>query len=101
METLVSIKVHESRVSLILTLKYSLKSQKPPSLICEKVMLPAPVASTSNSGDTPEEATEGIMILAAVSPATVADPTLTLISAAINQAIKNGDSPRPAIATPI
>ena len=52
----------ESKVSLVdqvfivsatLMLKYSLTSQKPPSLTWEKMSAPAPVAMASNSGRTP------------------------------------------------
>ena len=50
----------------------------------EKI-LPAPLAKTRSSGAIPEDSTIGIIIPAAVKPATVADPTIIRIMAAMSQ----------------
>ena len=100
MDTVVSISVQDFKVSFMLRLKYSLNSQNPPSFTCESMILPAPVASTNNSGDTEVFGIIGAMILPAVNPATVADPTLILIMAAINHANKIGDMPNPLSTVP-
>ena len=49
------------------------------------------MASTINSALTPVLDTSGNIIPAAVNPATVADPTQTLITVAMNQANSNGE----------
>jgi len=54
-------------------LKYSLKSQKPPSFRWEKIRLPAQVLITNNSGDTPEFANALESIPAVAVAATVAE----------------------------
>ena len=89
-ETMVSIILHVLMVSFTVRLKYSLNIQNPGSLTCENIKLPAPVASTINAGFTPEAAIMGATIPAAVKPATVAEPILTLIMAAIIQASNKG-----------
>src|SRR5665213_1036170 len=66
-------------------LKYSLTSQKPPSLTCEKMSAPAPVAMASNSGCTPVLCNAmGATLLAAVAMATVDDPVARRMAAANN-----------------
>ncbi len=71
-------------MSLMLKLKYSLNNQNPESLTCENNRLPAPTERTIRLGLIPPRATMGAMMLAAVSPATVADPTQTRITAAVS-----------------
>jgi len=90
METIVSIIVQEDRVSLMVRLKYSLNIQKPPSLTCENMRLPEPIASTISSGLTSDIERKDNMIPEAVSPATVADPTHTRMMAAMSQASTSG-----------
>src|SRR5699024_686884 len=89
-ETVVSINVQDRNVSLTLTLKYSLKSQNPPSFIWEKKMLPAPVAKTNNSGLMTVCPIMGVIMFSAVRAATVAEQTLTRIRATIIIAISIG-----------
>src|SRR5665213_636952 len=85
-EIIVSITDQDRIVSLIDKLKYSLNSQKPPSFTCEKARLPAPIASTIKLGLIDGScSTIAETIPAAVRPATVADPRLTRIIAAISQ----------------
>ncbi len=84
-ETMDSMTDQDRIVSEILRLKYSLKSQKPPSFTCENIKLPAPILNTIKLGSTPPPATKGYIIPAAVNPAIVAEPTQTRIMAAINQ----------------
>ena len=72
-------------------MKYSLNIQNPASFTCDNIRLPEPIASTINSGLTSELEISGRTIPAAVKPATVADPTQTLITVAINQAKIKGD----------
>ena len=70
-------------VSVTLMLKYSFTSQKPPSLTCEKMGEPAPVAMASNSGCTPGVCNAmGATMPAAVVMATVAEPVASRMSAA-------------------
>src|SRR5260370_27706229 len=69
-----------------LILKYSLTSQKPPSLTCEKTSDPAPVAIVSSSGRTPVWIAIGATIPAAMVIATVADPVARRTRAATNHA---------------
>ena len=71
----VSITLHVFNVSLILRLKYSLKSQNPPSFTCPNIRLPEPIASTISSGFTAPPVTSGRTMPAVVMPATVAEPT--------------------------
>ncbi len=89
--TMVSITVQVDKVSLTERLKYSLNNQKPPSLTCDSIKLPDPMASTISSGLTPVPDTRGKTIPAAVRPATVADPMHTLMMVAISQASKSGE----------
>jgi hypothetical protein len=49
-EIIVSQTDHVLSVWATVILKYSFTSQKPPSLTCEKINEPAPVATASNSG---------------------------------------------------
>src|ERR1700677_3056070 len=92
----------ESRVSLVdqvfivsatLMLKYSLTSQKPPSLTWEKMSAPAPVAMANNSGRTPGLCRRmGPTMVADVLIATVEDPVARRMSAAISQPNKSSDT---------
>ena len=81
---------HEQIVSFMLRLKYSLNIQKPESLTCENIKLPAPKDKTINFGIAPVYETKGITTPAAVNAATVADPTHKRITAEINQPKING-----------
>lgn len=89
-ETIVSITDHDRSVSVSDKLKYSLNIQKPESFTCEKSRLPAPIDSTIKLGFTAVPVITGAMMPAAVKPATVAEPTQTLIAAASNQPKING-----------
>ena len=91
METKVSITVQDKKVCFNVSLKNSLYIQKPESLMCDPKTLPAPTASTINSGDTFPISTKGATIPAAVNPATVADPKVTLSKAVITHAKSKGD----------
>ena len=75
-------------VCFTVKLKYSLNIQKAGSLTCEKKRLPAPVANTIKQGFTLLVAIIGATMPAVVRPATVAEPVLTLMIAATNQAKK-------------
>src|SRR5579862_3582371 len=89
-EMIVSQRDHVLMVSATLMLKYSFTSQKPPSLTCEKISDPAPVAIASSSGRTPGVcAAIGATIPAAVLIATVEEPVASRISAATIHAISN------------
>lgn len=74
-DTIVSMIDHEQIVSFMLRLKYSLNIQKPESLTCENIKLPAPKDKTIKFGFAPVCVTKGITTPAAVNAATVADPT--------------------------
>ena len=89
--TKVSITVQVDKVSLTERLKYSLNIQKPVSLTWESIKLPEPMAKTINSGLVPVPEASGSTIPAAVSPATVADPTLTRMAVAMSQANTKGE----------
>ena len=78
-------------VSPMVRLKYSLNSQNPGSLTCEKITLPDPTAITINSGLTPVVAISGAAIPPAVIAATVAEPSAIRSTAAIDQAINSGE----------
>ena len=82
--TRVSITVHVDRVSLTERLKYSLKSQNPPSFTWDSIKLPDPMARTMSSGCTLVPETRGRTMPAAVRPATVAEPMLTRSMVAIS-----------------
>jgi len=82
--------LHVSSVSRIVALKYSLNIQKPLSLKCENIRLPAPVARTISSGCTLLCATIGASTPAAVIPATVAEPIDARSSAATPNARMSG-----------
>ena len=84
-DMIVSMMDQDRIVSLIERLKYSLKSQKPPSLTWEKKRLPAPTDRTIRLGSTCKRFVNGNMMPAAVRPATVADPRQTRMIAAISQ----------------
>ena len=73
----VSIKVQEKKVLFIERLKNSLNIQKAVSLTCDIKTLPAPTASTNNSGETFDVTSSGATIPEAVIPATVAEPSVT------------------------
>ena len=81
---------HEQIVSFMLRLKYSLNIQKPESLTCENIKLPAPKDKTIKFGFAPVCVTKGITTPAAVNAATAADPTHKRITAEINQPKING-----------
>lgn len=89
--TRVSMTVQVDRVSFTDRLKYSLNIQNPVSFTWDSIKLPEPMAKTINSGLTPVLEAKGKTIPAAVSPATVADPTLTRMAVAMSQANINGD----------
>lgn len=89
-ETIVSITDQDLNVSFIDRLKYSLNIQKPGSLTCENIKLPAPIDNTIRFGFTPVLIISGAMIPAVVRPAIVAEPTETRIKAAINQPKSKG-----------
>ena len=76
---------HEQIVSFMLRLKYSLNIQKPESLTCENIKLPAPKDKTIKFGFAPVCVTKGITTPAAVNAATVADPTHKRITAALGK----------------
>jgi len=84
-EITVSITVHDKKVCLRDSLKNSLNIQKPESLTCEPKTLPVPTANTINSGETTPVATNGDTTPAAVMPATVAEPIVTLNNAVTTQ----------------
>jgi len=73
-DTIVSMIVQVAKVWRIVRLKYSLNNQNPPSLTCENVMLPAPMARTSSSGRMAECCNKGSNIPTVVNAATVEDP---------------------------
>ena len=98
-EIMVSIILHERIVCRMERLKYSLKSQNPPSLTCEKIRLPDPVASTRSTGLIEVIAYTGANIPAVVNAATVAEPTAIRINAAIPQHNKIGDISTPPMAS--
>ena len=78
-------------------LKYSFTSQNPPSFTCDAMSEPAPIATTSSSLFTSGIAAAiGAMMLAAVTHATVADPTASRSSDAITQPSTSGESVQPA-----
>src|SRR5215472_7270975 len=88
---MLSMMVQVAKVCRMVRLKYSLNNQKPPSLICEKVMLPAPTASTISSGGVPECWKRGSSIPTAVSAATVEEPVQMRMSAATHHPAINGE----------
>ena len=89
-EIKVSITVQDKNVCFKLSLKNSLYIQKPESLMCDPNTLPAPTANTINSGDTLPAKTSGATMPAAVNPATVAEPKVTLNKAVITHAKSKG-----------
>src|SRR6187402_710150 len=95
MPTMPSMSVQLMIVSFNDRLKYSLAIQKPESLTCENIKLPAPTASTMRFGSTPPAATTGAIRLAAVMPATVAEPSDTRITPAISQPSTSGSIEMP------
>jgi len=86
----VSINVHEKKVCFKERLKNSLNIQNAVSFTWDIKTLPEPTASTINSGDTPDVATNGATIPEAVIAATVAEPIVTLKQAVTNHANSNG-----------
>ena len=88
--TIDSITVQDRTVSFKLRLKYSLNIQKPESLTCDNIKLPAPMDRTIKFGFTPVATTNGATMPAAVSPATVAEPTATRTAMAISQPNNKG-----------
>ena len=91
----VSITVQTAKVCFMLTLKYSLNIQKPTSLKCENIKLPAPVEITINSGEIFVPLINGNAIAAAVIHATVAEPVARRKSAAIHHARMSGEKCKP------
>ena len=84
---IVSSTVHVATVCGTVMLKYSFTSQNPPSFTCEAMSEPAPIATTISSLLTSGIAVAiGAMMLAAVTQATVAEPTDRRSSAAITHA---------------
>lgn len=72
--------------------KYSLMSQKPASLTCEKKTEPQPIASTSNAAWAGGRlVVVGSKMPAAVTVATVAEPVANRITTATSQAISSGE----------
>src|SRR5687768_16503432 len=90
METMVSINDHERSVSFIPRLKYSLNNQNPASFTCENIKLPAPMDNTIRLGSVLVYFITGAMMPAVVRPATVADPTHTLMMAAMSHPNTSG-----------
>src|SRR5262249_52266342 len=83
---------HVCNVCGTVKFRYSFTNQNPPSLTCDRMSEPAPIATTSNSTFVPGVwATMGARMPAAVEIATVAEPVATRISAATNQPSNNGD----------
>ena len=82
----------DKNVCLSERLKNSLNIQKPVSLTWENIRLPAPTANTISSEDVPVIDSNGNTMPAAVSPATVAEPSVTLNKAATAQPAIKGDS---------
>ena len=72
--------------------KYSLMSQKPASLTCEKKTEPQPIARTSNAAWAGGKlAATGSRMPAAVTVATVAEPVANRMTTATSQAISSGE----------
>src|SRR5207302_162572 len=89
--TIVSSTVQVAKVCGTVIFKYSLTSQNPPSLRCDAIREPAPIATTSRSLFTPGIAAAiGARMLAAVTTATVAEPTANRSNAAITQPSTSG-----------
>src|SRR5690606_17244935 len=91
-DTMVSMTDQERIVSRMVNPKNSLNIQNPGSLTWENMRLPAPVASTINSGLVFVDVINGSAIPAVVRPATVADPNDTRIAAAIPHTNSNGEN---------
>src|SRR5205085_11078708 len=90
--TIVSSAVHVATVCGTDIFRYSFTSQNPPSLTWEAIAEPAPMATTSSSLLTwGSAAAIGAMILAAVTTATVTDPTARRRTAAITQPRTSGE----------
>ena len=88
---IVSMTVQVERVSFTERLKYSLTIQNAPSLTCESIRLPDPIARTNNSLLTVPFNVKGRRIPAVVKPATVAEPTHIRKIAAIIHPNNRGD----------
>src|SRR5699024_6521601 len=91
-EMIVSMTDHVLMVSPMVIPKYSLTSQNPASLTCEKNNEPAPIANTTRAvwaGDSP--AANGATIPEAVTVATVADPVASRTSTATSQPRNSAD----------
>src|SRR5690625_1323661 len=82
---------HVLKVSFIVRLKYSLKSQNDESLTCVIVLLPAAVANTIKTGFTSNVGINGPTIPAAVIAETTPVPVAIRSNAVMNQAMINGD----------
>ncbi len=95
-DMIVSMTDQDRIVSLIERLKYSLKSQNPPSLTYgRRTGSRAPTDNTIRLGSTCNRVVNGKMMPAAVSPATVADPRQTRIMAAMSQPSTRGGTGQP------
>ncbi len=78
--------------------KYSLTSQKPASLTCEKNTDPAPIASTMSETSVVDMlAASGARMPEAVTVATVAEPVARRMKTATSQASSRTDRPLWAI----
>lgn len=86
----VSINVHEKKVCFKERLKNSLNIQNAVSFTWDIKTLPDPTASTINSGETFDAATNGATMPEAVMAATVAEPIVTRNAAVTNHANNNG-----------
>src|SRR3954452_5199509 len=85
-EMTVSMTDHDLIVSPTVSPKYSLTSQKPASLTCEKNSEPQPIASTSRARWLADsDGASGATMPAAVIVATVADPVPSRMSTATSQ----------------
>src|SRR5690349_14401767 len=96
-EITVSISDHDLIVCPTLSPKYSLTSQNPASLTCEKNSEPLPTASTSSEvSPVLSPVTSGARMPDAVTVATVADPVASRISTATSQPRTSTDTPLPS-----
>lgn len=95
-EIIVSNIDHVKKVSLTVKPKYSLNIQKPASFTCDKMTLPAPIASTTSATFASECCSKGSTIPVVDIAATVAEPNDILNTAATIHASKIGDIVEPS-----
>ena len=95
-EMIVSSSDHVRNVSLIVRPKYSLNIQKPASFTCDRITLPAPIASTTSATLTSECCSNGNTIPVVEMAATVAEPKAIRNTAATIHASKIGDIVEPS-----